>query len=129
MRTCPCSAHPGAHSWDSVTPACDSGDVVVTPALHFARSARRLGLAARAAGLIVPAFRSPPRRADVRRAIRVLPGGAVVAVRVAGRSFAEVEADMVDGVLVANRLTGEAASRVRFTLLAALSDVADPEAA
>ncbi len=103
--------------------------MVVTPALHFARSARRLGLAARAAGLIVPAFRSPPRRADVRRSIRSLPGGAVVAVQVAGRAFDEIEADMVDGVLAANHLTGEAADRIRHTLLAALADVADPAAA
>jgi hypothetical protein len=132
MRTCPCNAHPGAHYRDTVTPACDSGDVVaaVSPGLHFAHTARRLGLAARAADLVVPAFRSPPRRGDVTRAIRRLPGGVVVSVRVNGRSFADIDADMVDGVLAANSLSGEAAARVRHTLLSALSrDAAASEAA
>ena len=46
----------------------------------FAHAARRLGAAARAAGLTVPAFRSPPRRSGAPRTIRRLPGGPVVAV-------------------------------------------------
>jgi hypothetical protein len=89
------------------------------PAARFAALARRLGAATRAAGLTVPAFRTPPRRPGASRTIRRLPGGPVVAVALHGRAFGEVVRDMVDGIIVANRLEGEAASRVRSTLLAA----------
>ncbi len=97
--------------------------------MHFAHTARRLGLAARAAGLTVPAFRSPPRHPALVRSIRYLRGGAVVAVRLHGRTPGQIETDMVDGVLAANRLSGEAACRVRSSLLAALHGAADPAAA
>jgi hypothetical protein len=90
--------------------------------LQFARTARRLGAAARAAGLTVPAFRCPPRVADVARTIRRYPGGAVVSVRLRERPFADVAADRVEGVLVVNELTGEAAVRMR----AALASAAEP---
>jgi hypothetical protein len=60
----------------------------------------------------------------VVRSIRRLEGGSIVAVRLQGRSSADVEADMVDGVLATNRLTGEAARRMRATLLSALADAA-----
>lgn len=99
------------------------------PTLRFARAARRLGTAARAAELTVPAFRCPPRVAGVRRSIRRYPGGAVVSVLVRGRPFAEVAADMVEGVLVVNRLEGEAATRMRATLAGALADAPTVEGA
>lgn len=99
------------------------------PSLQFARVARRLGLAARAAGLHVPAFRSPPRRTGVVRSIRRFEGGAIVAVKLQGRTAYDIEADMVDGVIAANRLTGEAALRMRSTLLAALAEAAGSAAA
>ena len=89
------------------------------PAARFAALARRLGAATRAAGLTVPAFRTPPRRPGASRTIRRLPGGPVVAVALHGRAFGEVVLDMVDGIIVANHLEGEAASRVRSTLLQA----------
>jgi hypothetical protein len=94
-----------------------------TPPIRFAELARRIGAAARAAGLVVPAFRSPPRRPGVPRTIRRLPGGPVVAVRLRSRPIAEVVSDMVDGVLVANGLRGDAATRVRATLLQAIGGV------
>ncbi|HEY1740024.1 MAG TPA: hypothetical protein VGI86_15020 [Acidimicrobiia bacterium] len=99
------------------------------PAVHFAHTARRLGLAARAAGLTVPAFRSPPRHPALVRSIRYLRGGAVVAIRLHGRTPAQIDADMVDGVLAANRLSGEAARRMRATLLGALHHEAGAAAA
>jgi hypothetical protein len=86
----------------------------------FAQAARRLGAAARAAGLTVPAFRSPPRRPGAPRTIRRLPGGPVVAVVLRGRGFDDVMVDMVEGVVVANRLGDPAAMRVRRALLDAL---------
>ena len=94
----------------------------VAPPIRFAELARRIGAAARAAGLVVPAFRTPPRRSGVPRTIRRLPGGPVVAVRLRSRPTADVVADMVDGVIVANRLTGDVAERVRMTLLAAIGE-------
>jgi hypothetical protein len=105
----------------------------VTPPIRFAELARRIGAATRAAGLIVPAFRTPPRRSGVPRTIRRLPGGPVVAVRLRSRPTADVVTDMVEGVLVANGLTGAAAGRVRTSLLRAVDSggagTAGPESA
>ncbi|GIU91008.1 MAG: hypothetical protein KatS3mg010_2107 [Acidimicrobiia bacterium] len=115
----------------AVTPARFNPAVPVPrpPAARFAAVARRLGAATRAAGLTVPAFRTPPRRPGAPRTIRRLPGGPVVAVTIRGRTFAEVVRDMVDGVVVANRLEGEAAERVRASLLRAVGASRDPAAA
>jgi len=44
----------------------------------------------------------------------------VVAVRVKGRPFVAVAADLVEGIIVANRLLGPDALRVRGALWAAL---------
>jgi hypothetical protein len=99
-------------------------------ALTFSQAARRLGAAARAAELVVPAFRSPPRVAGALRTIRRYPGGAVIAVRIKGRPFADVASDMVEGVLVANHLDETAAARVRPALaVAVVPAVIHPEAA
>ena len=89
--------------------------------VRFAHAARRLGAAARAAGLTVPAFRSPPRRPGAPRTIRRLPGGPVVAVALRDRVFAEVLADMVEGIVIANRLEDPAAARIRAMLLGAVT--------
>jgi hypothetical protein len=100
------------------------------PALRFADAARRLSAAARGAGLEAPAFRSPPRLKGAARTIRRYPGGAVVSVQLRGRSFVEVAADMVEGVLVANGVEGEARVRLRAAFRAAIaSDAARPVAA
>jgi hypothetical protein len=98
----------------------DNAVVDRPPTAQFAAIARRLGSAARAAGLTVPVFRTPPRRSGAPRTIRRLPGGPVVAVVLRDRALRDVVHDMVDGVIVANRLEGEAARRVRESLLAAL---------
>jgi hypothetical protein len=90
------------------------------PALRFADAAKRLGAATRAADLVVPAFRCPPRVAGVVRTIRRYPGGAVVSVVIRDRPWDEVASDMVEGVVVVNHLQGEAALRVRTTLLESL---------
>jgi hypothetical protein len=92
------------------------------PALRFAAAARRLGAAARGVGLTPPAFRCPPRVAGANRTIRRYPGGAVVAVRLRGRPFEAATADMVDGVLAANRVPEADASRLRAALASALVD-------
>lgn len=63
------------------------------------------------------------------RSIRRFEGGAIVAVKLQGRTAYDIEADMVDGVIAANRLAGEAAVRMRATLLAALAEAAGSAAA
>lgn len=92
------------------------------PALRFATAARRLGAAARASGLVVPAFRSPPRVRGATRTLRRYPGGAVVSVRLRDRSYGDVVDDMIDGVLVTNRVPAESASRLRGAFRLALGE-------
>jgi len=46
----------------------------------------------------------------------------VVSVQLRGRPFDEVLADLVEGVVAANRLTGDAALRARTALAAAVSE-------
>jgi len=105
----------------SVTPVGLNRRVERVPTVRFATVARRLGAATRAAGLTVPAFRTPPRRPGAPRTIRRLPGGPVVAVVLRDRVFAEVLADMVEGIVIANRLEGAAAGRIRTMLLDAVA--------
>ena len=72
-------------------------------ALDFARLARSLAEEARAAGWVVPAFRSPPGLAGATRTVRRQHGaGVVVAVRRAGRTREQVTADLIEGIIVAN---------------------------
>ena len=97
---------------------------------RFADAARRLGDESRRMGLAAPAFRSPPRLPGVDRTLRRRPdGGAVVAVVLRGRPWAAVLADLIDGVVAANRLAGAAADRVRSSLWAAMAGGATQEAA
>jgi hypothetical protein len=90
--------------------------------LRFADAVRVLGIEARALGLVVPGFRSPPRLRGVRRSIRRWPSGqATVAVVLRDRPWAAVLADVVDGVVAANGLAGPEADRVRAHLWSAVS--------
>ena len=70
--------------------------------ITFSAAVRAVGHEARRLGLSVPAFRSPPGIVGVDRTIRRLDGAPIVAVRVHGRSAADVAADIIDGVFVAN---------------------------
>jgi len=73
--------------------------------LQFAEAARLLTVACRRAGLVPPAFRSPPKVLGRDRSLRRRVDGSVsVAVRLSGRPFVAVVADMVEGVVAANRL-------------------------
>jgi hypothetical protein len=98
--------------------------------LRFAAAARSLGQAAHQRGLVVPGFRSPPRVPGAERTLRRrADGGAVVAVSLRGRPFVAVVADMVEGVVVANGLTGVEATRVRTALWEAVATHEQVEAA
>ena len=97
--------------------------------LRFTETARLLAAEARRHGLKVPGFRSPPRVPGANRTVRWSPNGScIVAVRVRDREIAEIVADLVEGVLVANQLTGQAADGWRIALRAALLSM-DAEAA
>ena len=94
----------------------------VGSSLRFAAAVRLVAAEARLLGLEVPGFRSPPRLPGADRSLRRRPGGPpAIAVRLDGRPFDEVVVDMVEGVIVANGLSGGAADRVRRRLLDAAS--------
>ncbi len=82
----------------------------------FAQAARLLGRVARRHGLVAPGFRSPPRVVGADRTIRRRGDTAVVSVRVRDRPWPAIVADMVEGVVVANRLTTPEADRLRAEL-------------
>lgn len=71
---------------------------------EFARTARALAHATRSLGLVVPAFRSPPRVAGAARTLRRYPEGVVISVRL-DRPADTVAADLIDGVIAANGIT------------------------
>jgi hypothetical protein len=94
----------------SVSPIC------AAPSVRFAMMARALTEAARSGGWVVPGFRSPPRIAGTDRAIRRASNGVVVSIRVKGRPFSAVVADMIEGIVVTNELCGAEAGRCRSCL-------------
>lgn len=95
-----------------------SGGAITT--IEFAQAARSLSRSARARGLVAPAFRSPPRIIGVDRSIRRYETRYVVCVRTRGRPWVAVVADMIEGIIHANALTGGPAVRVRGALWAAV---------
>ena len=90
--------------------------------LRFARAVQALAHAARTLGLVVPGFRSPPRLVGVQRSIKRWPGGATVAVVVRDRPWAAVQADLVEGIVAANGLSGPAADAARASLWRAIDE-------
>ena len=101
--------------------------IVETNALEFCSTARALADEARRLGLAVPGFRSPPRLAGVDRTIRrARNGGAVVAIRRRGRDREATIADMIEGIIAANRLSGAAADAARASLRGAALTLEPP---
>ncbi|HWJ64910.1 MAG TPA: hypothetical protein VNS19_23265 [Acidimicrobiales bacterium] len=89
--------------------------------LQFAATVRTLGAAARERGLVVPGFRSPPRRPGAERTLRWSPdGSATIAVAMKGRPYQAVVADLIEGVVVVNQLDGIEATRLRTALWEAI---------
>lgn len=90
--------------------------------VQFGEAARSLANRAKSLGLTTPVFKSPPRIVGVSRTIRHRPDRqAVVSVAFRGRPWNAVLADMIDGVLHVNELTGADASRARDDLWATFS--------
>jgi hypothetical protein len=100
------------------------------PSFSFVQACQGLTGACRRLGLATPSFRSPPGVAGATRTIRRRPAAPpVVAVRHRGRQPAAVVADLVEGVVVANGLTGGEAMRARSALWEAVSVGLDVQAA
>ena len=84
---------------------------------QFVLTVRALAMAARSLGLCAPSFQSPPRSDGLDRSIHRMPSGdCVVAVRVRGRPFGAVVADAIEGIVVCNDLSADAAGPVRDEL-------------
>ncbi len=83
---------------------------------RVAHAARTLASEARHRGLLAPSFRCPPRLVGADRTLRRRPGGGSVAVRVRGRPWPAVLADMIEGVVAVNDLSPPVATRVRTDL-------------
>ncbi|CAN5155875.1 hypothetical protein BH20ACT3_BH20ACT3_09620 [soil metagenome] len=97
--------------------------------LQFAATVRTLGGAARARGMRVPGFRSPPKLPGAQRTMRRgRDGGATGSVVGKGRPYQAVIADLVEGIVVANDLTGAEATRVRTHLWEAVVGTHDAAA-
>ncbi len=92
--------------------------------VEFASAARALAREARLRGLAAPSYRCPPRLVGVDRSIRRRTDGAVVSIRLKGRPRGAVIADMIEGVVVANRLRPPQADRLRTELWTALEATA-----
>ncbi len=84
--------------------------------IRFAGAARELSRAARLCGIDAPAFTSPPRLTGYSRTIRRRPNGVTVSIALRNRPWPAVLADMVDGVINANGLTGREADQARNAL-------------
>lgn len=100
-----------------------------TTATQFSECVRITVTLARRRGLRPPAFRSPPRIEGVDRSIQRRRNGAVtVAIRRGDRPFAAIQGDVIEGVVVANHLSGEPADRFRRAAWSALegSDAEPP---
>jgi hypothetical protein len=92
-----------------------------TSTMQFVAAARLISREVQRYGLEVPSFRSPPGVLGVDRTIRRRARGGVVSVAVRERPFVAVLADMIEGVIVVNRLVSPDADQVRTALWAMLN--------
>ncbi|MCU1413789.1 MAG: hypothetical protein JWN80_1129 [Microbacteriaceae bacterium] len=95
-------------------------------AIEFAQAARTLTNVAQHLGLVGPSYRCPPRIVGVDRSLRRHVGGVVISVKLRGRPWAAVLADMIEGVVAANQLNATQAIRLRAELWSALGFEATP---
>jgi hypothetical protein len=96
--------------------------------ITFSVAVRAVADEARRMGLAVPGFRSPPRLAGADRTIRRSGGLPIVAVRVRGRPFGDVVADVIEGVLVSNGIPQGRDMRTRRRLLRAVEGLIEAAA-
>ena len=101
---------------DSSRVATRGSALVTVPYAQFAGAARILASQAHRHGLCPPGFRSPPRIVGVDRSLRRFNNRVVVSVLLRERPFVAVLSDMIEGVVVANELTGRNAENARTLL-------------
>lgn len=80
---------------------------MLSAGLMFAETVRAVSTEARRLGIEAPAFRAPPADPTADRSIRRRDGQAIVSVRLAGRPILDVQGDIIEGVLAANRMTAD----------------------
>jgi len=88
--------------------------------VEFSQAARLLAREARQRQLVAPSFRCPPRVVGVQRTVRRHASGVVVAVQLRERPWVAVVADMIEGVIVANRVVSPESDRLRTELWQAI---------
>ncbi len=110
LSAVPASAHPagGALPDSSITAA------------EFSESVRIVLSVARDLDLDTPVFRSPPKVASVDRTIQRRGRSTVIAIRRGARPLAAIQADIIEGVVVANYLDPEIANEFRRASWSAL---------
>ena len=101
---------------DSSRVATRGSALVTIRYAQFAGAARILASQAHRHGLCPQGFRSPPRIVGVDRSLRRFNNRVVVSVLLRGRPFVAVLSDMIEGVVVANELTGRNAENARTFL-------------
>jgi hypothetical protein len=87
--------------------------------VEFAALARAIASTTRHLGLAAPGFRCPTRIIGVDRTMRRFMGdevAGIVAVNIKDRPLAAVVADMIEGVVMLNRLSPTHAAQVRGAL-------------
>ena len=103
--------------------------MVESQSVQFGEAARSLASRARSLGLVTPVFKSPPRIVGVSRTIRQRADGtAVISVAFRSRPWNAVLADMIDGILHINDLSGADVSRARDDLWETFSAPAEAAA-
>ncbi|MGI9577081.1 MAG: hypothetical protein ACR2OH_02650 [Microthrixaceae bacterium] len=107
-----------------------SGEQTPATALEFSETVRTVVQLARRGGLRPPVFRSPPRYESVDRTIlRRRSRPPVVAIRRLGRPLPAVQADVIEAIVVSNRLSYERADRFRRAAWGALDGGNNPAGA
>ena len=91
-------------------------DLPEPQSLWFARTSRGLADQARRLGLLAPSFISPPSATGAIRTIRTGGATPVVAVRLRGRRREQILGDLIEGIVLANRLAGPRSAVVRSQL-------------
>jgi hypothetical protein len=99
-------------------------------ALAFSDTVRTVVQLCRRGGLVPPVFRSPPGSEAMDRTIRYRGSKPpVVAIRRLGRPLPAVQADVIEAIVVSNRLSCERAERFRRAAWRALEGAsAEPSA-
>lgn len=106
-----------------VTPLRHDGGVVESQSVQFGELARAVSNRARSLELVAPVFKSPPKVVGATRTVRWRRDGrGVVAVAFRNRPLPAVVSDLIEGVLVINRLDGVDLCRARDDMWESFAD-------